>query len=261
MSSVDTAKKIINNSGNSFHARVAKWLNENEWRVLISPYYMDQSQNKAREIDLMAERVVPIKDFFDRWIGDVVIRMYVECKFVSSHSVFWFTAKDMHAAEKLVCRTGGFRMDNPYTKEHHYLSTCDTVAKVFATEAKSQEQDPFYKAINQVLNAYVSMHSRPTIFPALREGNRGTRVRLNYPVVVCSRFSKLFRTDFFQDSEPEQITENFQLEVQYAYTDQSNNARDDHFLIDFVEFDRLDQLCAKLIRNAEISAHLSERKA
>lgn len=178
MSPLETARKIIARSGNSFHSRVARWLQDNEWHVLIGPYYMDQTQNKAREIDLIAERVVPIRDFANRWIGDVVIRMYIECKFISSHSVFWFTQKDKSSAEKLVCRSGNFRTNNTYTNEHHYLSTCDTVAKVFATAEKSQEQEPFYKALNQVLNAYVSMQSRPPIIPVLREGNRGTRVRL-----------------------------------------------------------------------------------
>jgi hypothetical protein len=218
---------------------------------------MDQSQSKAREIDLIAERVVPIKDIFDRREGDVVIRVYIECKFITSHSVFWFTDKDKKAAEQLVCRNGNFRSDNIYTKEHHYISTCETVAKVFSTEAKSQEQEPFYKALNQVLNAFVSMECRPTIIPNLREHSRGIRVYLNYPVVVCSDFSRLFRTDFFQSTEPSAIRENFQIEVQYAYTDTSSISRDDHFLIDFVEYEQIDQFFQKLIHNGEISAYLS----
>ena len=161
MSGDEVAKKIIEYSGNSFHSRVARWLMENEWHVRISPYYMDQSQSKAREIDLVAERIVPITDHFSRRVGDVVVRLYIECKFVASHSVFWFADKDKKAAEALVCRSGNFRMNNTHTTEHHYISTCEKVAKVFATESKSQEQEPFYKALNQVLNAYVSMLDRP----------------------------------------------------------------------------------------------------
>jgi hypothetical protein len=258
MNSIEIAKKIIESSGNSFHSRVAQWLQENDWHVLISPYYMDQSQNKAREIDIIAERTVPITDHVGRLEGHVVIRLYIECKFITSHSVFWFTEKDKKAAEQLVCRTGNFRADNMYTKEHHYISTCETVAKVFATEAKSQEQEPFYKALNQVLNAFVSMESRETIIPSLRNYNHGIRVFLNYPVVVCSDFSKLFRTGFFQGTDPSVIEDNFQLEVQYAYTDASRNSRDDHFLIDVVTYEQLGDFCAKLIRNGEVSAFLSE---
>lgn len=259
MESEEIAKRIIEGSGNSFHSRVARWLQENGWHVLISPYYMDQSQNKAREIDLIAERAVPIKDHFDRWQGEVAVRLYIECKFITGHSVFWFSEKDKKSAEKLVCSMGNFRTDNTYTNEHHYISSCESVAKVFATEAKSQEHDPFYKALNQVLNAYVNMLSRPPIIPALREHNHGKRVRINFPVVVCSDFTKLFRTDFFQSTEPSTITENFQLEVQYAYTDASSNAKDGYFLIDFVAFDELDSFCKKVIRDGEVSAYLSAR--
>lgn len=257
MSLEEIAKKIIESSGNSFHSRVAQWLQESGWHVLISPYYLDQSQNKAREIDLIAERVVPIKNSFGQRKGDVVVRLYIECKFITSHSVFWFAAKDKKAAEKLVCRSGNFRTNNRYTNEHHYISSCETVAKVFSTEAKSQEQEPFYKALNQVLNAYVSMLRRPTIIPTLHESNHGIRVYLNYPVVVCSDFSKLFRTDFFKNTEPSAIDDNFQLEVQYAYMDTSNIHRDDHFLIDFVAYDQLDKFCTRIIRNGEVSAYLS----
>lgn len=259
MSSQEIAKKIIESSGNSFHSRVAQWFQANGWHVLISPYYMDQSQSKAREIDLIAERTIQINNHFGRWAGDVVVRLYIECKFISSHSVFWFTAKDKKAAENLVCRSGGFRTNNLYTNKHHYLSSCEAVAKVFSTEAKSQEQEPFYKALNQVLSAYVSMLHRPSIVPELREHSRGIRVHLNYPVVVCSDFSKLFRTDFFEGSAPSNIDENFQLEVQYAYTDTENKARDDYFLIDFVAYDHLDQLCEKIIQNGQISASLSAK--
>jgi len=259
MSSVDAAKRIIESSGNSFHSRVARWLQENQWHVVISPYYMDQSQSKAREIDLIAERAVPIKDHFGRWEGDVVIRLFIECKFVTSHSVFWFAQKDKTAAQQLVCRTGNFRPDNMYTKEHHYIATCDSVAKVFATESRSQEQEPFYKALNQVLSAYVSMQNRPVASPTLRERDHGSRVYLNYPVVVCSDLSKLFQTDFFQSTEPSAISENFQLEVQYAYTGAAGNSRDDYFLIDFVGFDHLELFCGQIIRNGEVAAYLSER--
>lgn len=257
MESNEIARRIIDGSGNTFHSQVARWLQENGWHVLISPYYMDQSQNKAREIDLIAERAVPIKDHFDRWQGNVVLRLYIECKFISSHTVFWFTEKDKKFTEQLVCRGGNFRTDNMYTNEHHYISTCHQVAKVFATETKSQEHDPFYKALNQVLNAYVNMLRRPPIAPDLREHTHGRRIHLNFPVVVCSDFSKLFRTDFFQSTEPSTIADNFELEVQYAYTDTSNGAKDDYFLIDFVAFDHLLPFCEKVIRDAEVAAYLS----
>ena len=254
MSSEEIAKRIIASSGNSFHARVASWLKQDGWHVLVSPYYMDTSQGKAREIDLIAERVISVEDDFGRQAGSVVVRMYIECKFVSTHTVFWFAEKDKEAANDLVCRSGVFRERNSYTNEHHYLSTCSQVAKVFSTESKTQEQEPFYKALNQVLSAYVSMDSRPATSPEFRYGRDSANIILNYPVVVCSDFSRLFQTEFFQPTEPRSITDSFQLEVRYAYSDPSGSNRDDYFLIDFVDYENLIELCGRITRNGEVAA-------
>ena len=60
MSVPDEITKLIDNSGNNFHAKVARWLSNDGWHITVSPYYMDQSQSKAREIDLIAEKAWPI---------------------------------------------------------------------------------------------------------------------------------------------------------------------------------------------------------
>ena len=49
--------ELLKDSGNNFHAKVACWLNDHNWHVIVSPYYMDQTQNKAREIDLIEEKL------------------------------------------------------------------------------------------------------------------------------------------------------------------------------------------------------------
>ena len=219
---------------------------------------MDQTQNKAREIDVIAEKSWEIKDAFGRWSGDVVARLFVECKFVPAHSVFWFTEKDQAAAEQLVCKTGGFRIENRYTKDHHYLRHRNQVAKIFASDSnRGQDSEPFYKALNQVLHAQVSMDEQPTAIPELNRQMTGIRVILNFPVVVCSSFEKMYAKDFYGDEPPHNIKENFQLEVQYAYTDRRARNRDEYFLIDFVEFAQLDKITAMIQKNAEVSAYLS----
>ena len=252
--SVEIANRIIEGSGNSFHAKVARWLEENGWRVLVSPYYMDQSQSKAREIDLIAERAFPI-DCKKRH-SYVMVRLYVECKYVASHSVFWFTDKDKGAAAKLVSKDGIFPRANYYTQQHHYLSSSDSVAKVFSTESKVQEQDPFYKALNQVLNAFVSMRDREPIDPQLRDGHVDKRVDISFPVIVCSDFSRLYRTEFMQETVPALIAETFQLEVQYAYANTIDRSSEDYFLVDIVAFDGLETFCEKLAHNGRMAAQL-----
>src|SRR5437868_4921451 len=112
----DEVSKLVRSSGNNFHAKVARWLSDNEWHVVVSPYYMDQTQNKAREIDLIAEKLWPVNNTFGRRMGDVAVRLFIECKFVPSYSVFWFAEKDQESAQALVCAGGSFRADNIYTK-------------------------------------------------------------------------------------------------------------------------------------------------
>lgn len=161
MSVPTPVQELIDGSGNNFHAKVARWFIADGWKVSISPYYMDQSQQKARELDLVVEKTWPIKGSFGNWIGSVVVRLFVECKFVPGHSVFWFTNKNRKAVEELVCNTGVFREQNTYTAKHHYLLG-DRVAKLFASSNnRGQESEPFYKALNQALNGLVSLRTQP----------------------------------------------------------------------------------------------------
>lgn len=251
----DEISKLVRNSGNNFHAKVARWLSDNDWHVVVSPYYMDQTQNKAREIDLIAEKLWPVNNTFGSRMDDVAVRLFIECKFVPSHSVFWFAEKDQESAQALVCASGSFRADNMYTKKHHYLAQSSKVAKLFATNAsKAPENEPFYKALNQALNAMVSMRGQPVSVPALKKSRRTPRVVIEFPVVVCSSFDQIYAVDFYAESQPESIKDNFQLEVRYAYIDRHNNQRDDYFLLDFVEFSQLGKFAEAIDEDAKVAA-------
>ena len=256
----DEVSKLVRNSGNNFHAKVARWLSDNDWHVVVSPYYMDQTQNKAREIDLIAEKLWPVRDMFSQQVNDVAIRLFIECKFVPSHSVFWFAEKDQDSAQELVCANGFFEADNMYTKKHHYLAQNSKVAKLFATSAsKAPENEPFYKALNQTLNAMVSMIGRPVSVPALKKSRRNLRVVIEFPVVVCSSFDQIYSVDFYKESQPESIKDNFQLEVRYAYIDRHNNQRDDYFLLDFVEFNQLEKFAEAIDEDANVAAFFASQ--
>lgn len=256
MSTPQEVSDLIKGSGNNFHAKVARWFQSDGWHITVSPYYMDQTQSKAREIDLVAEKSFPTSDIFGRQKGSVVIRLFVECKFVPSYSVFWFTEKDRLEAEKLVCSTGVFQENNSYTRDHHYLANNSQVAKLFASNIqKGQELEPFYKALNQALNAFVSMRSKAVLLPELLLG-RGPDAVLDFPIVVCSSFDRLWGVNFYTESEPTQITDNFQLEVRYAYSDSSGYGRDDFFLLDFVNFEKLSEFSLAVSKDAEVAAYM-----
>ncbi|MBK6850463.1 MAG: hypothetical protein IPG93_02345 [Burkholderiales bacterium] len=248
---------LVKGSGNNFHAKVARWFQSDGWHTTISPYYMDQTQNKAREIDLIAEKSWPIENIFGHWQGDVVVRLFIECKYVPSYSVFWFTDKHQGEAHKLVCSSGIFPDSNQYTNKHHYLVHSPKVAKLFASNVqKGQELEPFYKALNQALNALVSMRYKPSLLPQVQK-SRGAVVALDFPVVVCSSFERLWGVDFFAEAEPQQLTENFQLEVRYAYADANGTSRDDYFLLDFVEFNQLSAFAEAIAEDAKVAAYMS----
>jgi len=245
---------LIQKTGNTFHAKVARWLASNDWHVVVSPYYMDQSQAKAREIDLIAEKRWPVTGNLRPSSTDVAVRLFIECKFVPSHSVFWFAEKDTSAAKELVCNNTPFRKDNTYTDKHHYLSQSHRVAKLFASSAsKATENEPFYKALNQALNGMVSLRGQPLSTST----TRNVKSVPEFPVVVCSSFSMIYAADFYSEKAPEPITDNFQLEVQYAYIDKRGAQRDDYFLLDFVEFDRLSNFMEAIEEDAKAAAFLA----
>jgi len=253
-------QELIDSSGNNFHAKVTRWFASDGWSITISPYYMDQSQQKARELDLIAEKVWPIRGTFGDWLGEVAVRLFVECKFLPGYSVFWFTDKGRSAIEEMLCASGKYRRNNTYTAKHHYLSSGDRVAKLFASSnARGQESEPFYKALNQSLNGLVSMRAQlPQAFSSdQRRG--GFQVVLNFPVVVCSSFSQLYAADFAGTQETGLVSDNFNLEVQYAYVEASGQSRNELFLLDVVEYERLPQFVKALDEDAHVAGFFARR--
>lgn len=257
MSIPTQVQELIDGSGNNFHAKVARWFMTEGWKVSVSPYYMDQTQQKARELDLVVEKSMPVRGGFGDPVGDVVVRLFVECKFVPGYSIFWFTSKNRKAVEGVVCNSGHFRENNLYTNQHHYL-VGDRVAKLFtSSNNRGQEGEPFYKALNQALNGLVSLRTQPA--KGSRPEGSSSRVLavLDFPIVVCSSFANLYSADFDGQRDPSEIRDNFQLEVEYAYVSPSGHAAEELFLLDFVEYDQLPVFAAALQEDAQVAGFLA----
>ncbi len=126
--------ELIQSSGNSFHSKVSRWFSDNGWHVVVSPYYMDQTQSKAREIDLVAEKRWPVTDGFGHPKSYIAVRLFIECKFVGSEAVFGLPRKTANPHSNWFVRAESFGRDNFYTEKHHYLSRGSRVAKLFATD-------------------------------------------------------------------------------------------------------------------------------
>jgi len=240
----DAATRIIEGSGNNFHCKVAKFFADADWRVQISPYYVDPSTDKTREIDLIAERLYPTTDTWGRIDGYIRLRLHVECKYIAQGTVFWFGDQDVAAARSWVARRTPFKEDNVYINEHHYLKGVKHVAKLFATERSggNVENEPIFKALNQTLNAL--LNSRGFISERKHVKCKAT---VEYPVIVCSAFDQFARTPINGDGSVSRIDDNFLLEVNYAYlTRETARPFSEYFLIDVVEYHRLPEFLSLL---------------
>ena len=136
MTDLTEIEALVNESGNSFHCRVANYLKEKGWHTHVSPYYMDSATSKPREIDLIAEKSWPYYGFKGK-NGAVIIKLFIECKYIPQANLFWFSDKDVASAKQWVIANTPLRENNIFTERHHYLATNPKVAKLFATPVKT----------------------------------------------------------------------------------------------------------------------------
>ena len=232
---------IVNESGNSFHCRATNYLKEKGWNILVSPYYMDGATNKPREIDLIAEKHWIYRTGFERKYGAVIIRLFIECKYIPQPNVFWFSDKDIAAATEWLTSNTPLRKDNVFTQRHHYLASTPKVAKLFASKnMPSPENEVIYRALNQSLNAMVYLRGRESIIPDIQARRIPILSTVEMPVILCNSFADFYRVEMDSPTIPQRIDENFQLEVNYAYLDLDGNHTSEYFLLDIVDFDKFD---------------------
>lgn len=249
-------EEIMEKSGNGFHSRVVKLLRDQKWNVLVSPYYSDNFTDKPREIDIIAERKFDVKEFINDWLGTLNIRLFIECKYITGDTVFWFDKKDIaRATDRIMSDTG---MDHPshninIQEMHYYLDV--PVAKLFSSEkSRGEDNELVNKAINQNLNALVYYRNRTDLIPPDPQFREKVLRRVSYPIIVVNSFEHFYRTDMSDDTgKVEPITEPFQLEVNYAYIDKDRTGHNEYFLIDVVSIDKLPEFLAKL-ENTDIQA-------
>jgi hypothetical protein len=126
------------------------------------------------------------------------------------------------------------------------------VAKLFATEGKSAEQEPIFKAVNQSLNSFIALRDKTeSIVP--NSDRRNVRCTIGYPVIVCSSFARFFQVDLEKESGPAPIGREFIMEVNYGYPHPSTGRHtSEYLLIDVVPLDRLGAFLAMIQNDAEL---------
>lgn len=250
-----SAQDIIAKSGHTFHSKVVTLFRKLGWYVAVSPFYSDNFTDKPREIDIIAEKAFAYSNHFDSEFGDVYLRLFIECKYVSTLTVFWFDAKDIEQAISCVVRQTGWKEPQAYAAPYqlHHLAN-NGVAKLFDSgRSRGEDNEAFSRAINQTLNGLVYYRARPSLALRRRSGRR-TLLTMTFPLIALNSFSELQQTHMNEPTTTLPILEPFQLEVNYAYKANEND-RSEYFLIDVVALDMLPAFLESLEQN-EVQAML-----
>jgi hypothetical protein len=238
--------KLIEQSGNTFHYEVVRFLREKEWMVTVSPYYSDYATDQSREVDIITEKSYPVRrPPFNQFVGIINVRIFIECKHINGEIAFWFDNKNKTNANARVISDTPLKQHNIYTQKHHYLID-GRVAKLFSKK-RGSDQDVIYKALTQTLHAliYYRDHHIPSMLP---QNGLKTLANLDYPVIICNDFENLYQVHD-DGSGFSSLSENFQLEVNYAYVSKAGNSRLEYFLIDIVDFDKFEAFLTVLQDN------------
>jgi len=248
----DQFQKILDTNGNSHHARVVSAFRALDWQALVSPYYSDNFTNKAREIDVIAEKDHPAEDMVDRY-APIRTRLFLECKYIPQETVLWFDNKDMTRTSDLIDSMFGAETKR-YTQERiNYTYGEDVaVAKLFGSTSKNSENESLATAINQCLNALIYYRNETT---APVPGGMGLSTTLSYPVIVCNSFDNFRKASMLDSKIPlEEVTQPFQLEVNYAYLDEKKKPQNEFFLIDVITIDQIAQYTQELKKKDVLQA-------
>jgi hypothetical protein len=241
-------EKLISTSGNSFHFEVVNFLRDKGWEVLISPFYTDNTTDKPREIDIIAEKTFEIMDNFGQEYGSMNIQLTIECKYINDLTVFWFDKPDENKLNDKIVSDMSLNIRSSYeignhinasTPNHHYLKV--EVAKLYTTNTGSKnEQEIMFKAINQSLSSHIYFERNTTIIKKVPQ----LKSTLRYPMIVCKNFDNFYRAD-----NKKKIENNFLLEVNYAYYDEQRKSKEEYFLIDVINFEKFEDFLNMLEAN------------
>ena len=236
----DKIQEIIDKSGYDLQFQVAEYLEGHKWEVSISPHYNDPATGKPREIDIIAIRRWPMRnDFESRELGELLIRLFIECKYIKDSAVLWFRQKNMTSAMELAkdnsildSKPDYYLVQNQTPAQHHYVDDVQ-VAKI---AAKSGKRDDIFEAINQCLNGLIFF------------GNSPNPYCIDYPIIITNSFQNLHRRD--SDTGHAPIIEPFQFEVDYSFKQSRSDGKSiditKYFLIDIMGFDKLDSFLQDL---------------
>lgn len=244
-----TISNLIEESGMLPHLKTLDILRENDWSVLVSPYYHDTLSDSIRETDLIAEKQFLSADRYSQSSIQINLQLFIECKYIKHEVAFWFDKMDVNRAveameqeTKLKIVHGDTRNGDILPSSLHQLKN-DVVAKLFSTN--SNKEDVIYKAMNQCLHSQINYRrtgKKPIFKPFYKHRDVISHI-IQYPVIVCDNFKNLLEAKVEKNSNfsVEKLTNHFVLETNY---------REDYYLIDLVDIDYLENFLKTLEEEA-----------
>jgi hypothetical protein len=236
-------KKVIEESGNNLHLIVANMLETMKWDVGLSSYYYDDTANKPREIDIIAQKEVPVRDEFKGEIDKFKLFLFIECKYFKNELAFR-VRKNREEESKLALIIEGMNKHILLEREglfrnHHYLQT-NFIGKLY--DSSSADQTKIFNAITQPIKSLTFFKER-----LLEKG-------LYYPVVVYGGIDGLYeiKEGDIKNLDNLKKQDNLMFGLKYSYRSVvSGGLKTKHFYIDFIREDRLKDYIDMILKEAE----------
>lgn len=222
----DPILETIKNSSNNLVIEVADKFSSAGWDITVSPYYNDPAEEKPREIDVLAKRIVGNNPQFQ-------IRLFIECKYVVNPIIFINQKRNKEKTVSLLNEmlfSGYNELQISQLNKHHYLFH-NKVGKLYDISAKNPP-DIIAKAINQSIHSMLSLKD-------VSENNTAFNRTIDYPVIIFNSFNDVHERTGNDLKNYKNIDRNFLIEVNYSkFDDKFKEFK--YLLIDTLSLDTLD---------------------
>jgi len=241
-------KKIIEESGNNLHIDTVDLLERMQWDVDLSSYYYDETANKPREIDIIAQRNVEvINDPEKEVIDQFKLFLFIECKYLKNEVAFWARRNNEEESKEAIIIEG---LDKEYLlegenlfREHHYLKE-RFIGKLYDSFPK--EQGAVFNAVTQPIKSLTFFKER---FYKM-EVERGLTKALYYPIVVYSGIEGIYDIRRKEaDLDKLELKKELIFALNYSYRSVvDNKLKTNCFYIDFIHQDSLGSFIEDVIQ-------------
>lgn len=242
-------KDLIKKSGNNLHLEVADALKDKGWDVELSSYYYDDTTDKPREIDIVANRNEGVGSEAKGSQGGKVIdtfnvSLYIECKYFTKDVAFrmWpIGEQEQDAALHLNKITKGkfiTFMNNNSSHHNSYYRSIKNVGKLHDTE----NEKSVFDALTQPIKSLI-----------FSKDDDGTINKIYIPVVVYTGIDGIYPIQG-QDQNLDKLQpfEYLSYGLNYAYRSAHTGfLKREFFIVDFVHENLLSKYLIKIEKDID----------